>query len=152
MSKAFSDLGSEVTLLSNKNQILQVEDKDMASIAEEELVKNGVKLILNGGVKKAWKENGIKHIEYSEDDIVKTWNGDEILVAAGRSGNISGLKLEDAGIEHNGRYINVNSSLLTSRKHIMAIGDINGKYLFTHVAGTEGTLAVKNRYSDCQVK
>ena len=32
----------------------------------------------------------------------------------------------------------------TSRKHILAIGDVNGRFLFTHVAGAEGSFAVKS--------
>src|SRR5208337_4303788 len=34
--------------------------------------------------------------------------------------------------------------MMTNHKHIYAIGDVNGKYLFTHAAGYEGSIVVSN--------
>ena len=40
-------------------------------------------------------------------------------------------------------FIPVNQKLQTRQKHIYAIGDVNGRYLFTHVAGAEGSFVIK---------
>jgi pyruvate/2-oxoglutarate dehydrogenase complex dihydrolipoamide dehydrogenase (E3) component len=36
-----------------------------------------------------------------------------------------------------------NSRMETNQKHILAVGDVNGRFLFTHVAGAEGSVAVR---------
>ena len=67
-----------------------------------------------------------------------------ILVAIGRTPNVSGLGLEAIGVDFNRGGIKVDNRLRTSRKHIYAAGDINGGYQFTHVAGYEGGIVIAN--------
>jgi pyruvate/2-oxoglutarate dehydrogenase complex dihydrolipoamide dehydrogenase (E3) component len=145
LGQAMANLGSEVTILTNSNQILPVEDDDMTLPVKKILEKKGVKIIFNAGITKVSAISGRKKVEYRAADEISSWEGDEILMATGRRGNIDNLNLEKAGIETNGRYIKVDSSLRTNRKHIMAIGDVNGKFQFTHVAGTEGGIAVRRQ-------
>jgi pyruvate/2-oxoglutarate dehydrogenase complex dihydrolipoamide dehydrogenase (E3) component len=79
----------------------------------------------------------------SEDGQERILEADEILLAVGRRGNIEELGLEQAGVDVERGFISVNDKLQTSAKHILAVGDVNGKYLFTHVAGAEGSVAVR---------
>jgi pyruvate/2-oxoglutarate dehydrogenase complex dihydrolipoamide dehydrogenase (E3) component len=69
--------------------------------------------------------------------------GSHLLVAAGRAPIIEGLDLDLAGIEHTKRGITVNASLRTSNRHVWAIGDCNGLYAFTHMAGYEASLFIR---------
>ena len=48
------------------------------------------------------------------------------------------------GIEHSPRGITVDDYLRTSVKHIYAAGDCAGGYQFTHYAGFQGAMAVRN--------
>jgi pyruvate/2-oxoglutarate dehydrogenase complex dihydrolipoamide dehydrogenase (E3) component len=41
-------------------------------------------------------------------------------------------------------FVSVDQRLKTSQKHIYAAGDVNGGFLFTHVAGYEGGVVVSN--------
>ena len=66
-----------------------------------------------------------------------------ILLAVGRQGDTEGLNLEAAGVELERGFVKADSRLATSQKHILAVGDCNGRLLFTHVAGAEGSVAVR---------
>ncbi|MDC7222630.1 MAG: FAD-dependent oxidoreductase, partial [Spirochaetales bacterium] len=64
--------------------------------------------------------------------------------ATGRRANTQDLDLKKAGVEGDNKSLPVNEQLLTNQKHIYAIGDVNGKFLFTHVAGAEGSFVVRH--------
>ena len=69
--------------------------------------------------------------------------GSHLLVAAGRAPIVEGLDLETAGIAHTRRGITVDASLRTSNRNVWAIGDCNGLYAFTHMAGYEASLFIR---------
>jgi pyruvate/2-oxoglutarate dehydrogenase complex dihydrolipoamide dehydrogenase (E3) component len=79
----------------------------------------------------------------SLDGREERFAADEILLAVGRKANVEGLELENAGVELERGFISTDSKLRTSRKHIYAIGDCNGRYLFTHVASAEASVVVR---------
>jgi len=62
----------------------------------------------------------------------------------GRKPNLEGLNLGAAGVDHTAKGIETDLHMRTSRKHIYAAGDVNGKFLFTHMAGAEGAVVVRN--------
>ena len=65
----------------------------------------------------------------------QTIEGSDILVAAGRSPNTTGIGLEVAGVDLDGRgYIKVNERLETSAPDVWAIGECAGSPQFTHVS------------------
>ncbi len=66
-----------------------------------------------------------------------------LLVAAGRTPVIEGLDLDKAGIAHTKRGITVDGALRTSNRNVWAIGDCNGLYAFTHMAGYEASLFIR---------
>lgn len=143
MSQAFGRLGVEITLVDGAPQILPREDEDMSAVIADELRREGVRLRL--GVKiSGVRRNGddrIVSIESSSgsEDLVS----DHILAALGRQGNTEELNLEAAGLAPERSFLPVDRKLRTARKHIMALGDVNGSYLFTHTAGAEGSFAVR---------
>ena len=48
---------------------------------------------------------------------------------------VEGLDLDKAGVAHTAKGITVDASLRTSNRNVWAIGDCNGLYAFTHMAG-----------------
>lgn len=58
---------------------------------------------------------------------------------------MNGLGLEDIGVEFDRRGVKVDERLrTTTHKHIYAAGDVNGAYQFTHAAGYEGGIVIRN--------
>jgi pyruvate/2-oxoglutarate dehydrogenase complex dihydrolipoamide dehydrogenase (E3) component len=143
MSQAFTRLGTAVTLLDLAPQILPKEDADMTTFVENRLREEGADLRLSVSVKRVETEGSTKRVVIDKDGVEDVVEGDEILLSAGRQGNTSELALENAGVSVERSYIQTDSKLRSSQKHILAVGDCNGRFLFTHVAGAEGSVAVR---------
>ena len=144
MTQAFTRLGSKVTLLDVAPHILIREDEDMAELVQKRLEREGATIRTGVKISSVSRNGDTYTMTISvnggpEEQIV----GDQLLIAAGRAGNIDGLELDKAGVATDRGFITVDSKLRTSRKNIMAIGDINGRFMFTHVAAAEASVAVR---------
>jgi pyruvate/2-oxoglutarate dehydrogenase complex dihydrolipoamide dehydrogenase (E3) component len=145
MSQAFCRLGSKVSVVDMAPQILVKEDLDMADAVKDVLHSEGVEFYLNSSIEEVKdlgteKEVSIKTVQGSLINL----KGEIIVVALGRGANVSGLGLEDIGVEYSRQGINVDNRLRTNIKHIYAVGDVNGGFQFTHAAGYEGGIVVSN--------
>jgi pyruvate/2-oxoglutarate dehydrogenase complex dihydrolipoamide dehydrogenase (E3) component len=70
---------------------------------------------------------------------------DQILVALGRTSNVTGFGLEALGVTLNtGGNIETNGFLQTNYPNIFCCGDVHGRYQFTHTAAHESWYAAVN--------
>src|SRR6266536_6300451 len=74
----------------------------------------------------------------------RTFFADALLVAIGRSTNLQSLDLKSAGVDVNERGVRVTDYLQTSQRHIYAVGDVIGPFLFTHMADAQARVVVRN--------
>ncbi len=140
MSQAFHRLGAEVTLIEGRDRVLGRDEPIASEIMGETFAAEGIRLKMNSQAERVWQnEEGI-HVLASGEEIV----GDALLVSVGRRPNVQGLDLEKAGVEYSPRGIQVNKKLQTSQPHIYAAGDCIGSYQFTHYAGWQASMAVRN--------
>ncbi|MCC0639666.1 MULTISPECIES: FAD-dependent oxidoreductase [unclassified Clostridioides] len=131
----YSSFGTEVTILNSNNGILPNEDIEDSEEIIKLLEKRNVKIINNAKVKEIKEVSNLATVEYDINSELKEITSDIILVATGRKANTEGLGLENAGIELNERgFIKVSDNLKTNKKHIWAIGDINGGPQFTYIS------------------
>jgi hypothetical protein len=70
--------------------------------------------------------------------------GDALLLATGRRANVDSLNLEAAGVKYSGKGIEVNDKCRTNVRHIYAIGDVTGRYQFTHMSEHMARVAAAN--------
>ncbi len=144
LSQAFQRLGTQVILIDMADHILPREDADAAEIIQEQLIKEGIQLVLGARTQNVSAKNGRKLIEYEQNGKNASIEVDEILLAVGRRPNVKGLGLENAGVEYTKRGVSVNEQLQTTNPNIFAAGDVAVKYQFTHVAGHSGAIVVQN--------
>ena len=85
-----------------------------------------------------------KVVTTRQGDRILTFEADEILVALGRRPNVDELNLDAAGVAYDNKGIKVDDYLQTTASNILAIGDVIGGYLFTHVAAYQAGVAVRN--------
>ncbi len=140
MAQAFSRLGCTVTVLEAAPRILIHEDDDVAAFMHKELENEGITIATGVSITSVEQAKSKKIIKLEDN---KSISCHEILVAAGRMGNVSLLSLEQAGVQTKNSFIPTDSRLRSSLPHILAVGDVNGRHLFTHVAGAEGAVAVR---------
>ena len=145
MAQAFRRLGSKVTVLQRNKQILPREDADLSGDLQNMLENEGIRFVLGCEVQSVEDDKtGKRVVLKSSDGAEEVLNGSHVLVGAGRTANVAGLKLENASVGYSSSGIDVDRRLRTSRKHIYAAGDVIGGYQFTHAAGYEGGIVISN--------
>jgi pyruvate/2-oxoglutarate dehydrogenase complex dihydrolipoamide dehydrogenase (E3) component len=146
MSQAFRRLGIETHTLQKGPGILPRDEPALVTLLVDKLLSEGVDLCFNVETERVTVEDGMKIVHGMQDGEARSWRGEEILVGAGRQPNIEGLGLEELGIETTRRGVKIDDRSRTSVPSIYAVGDIAGRYLFTHSAGYEGVRAVRDMF------
>lgn len=144
IAQSFNRLGTEVHIIQRGSQILKKEDKDIADEIFNILTSEGLNIHTETTIKEIIEEGPIIRVKLVRRGINIDLSLDTVLVATGRKNNIDSLNLSNAGVKANKKFIPVNQFLQTNIKNIYAIGDVNGNYPFTHVAGYEGKIVVSN--------
>lgn len=144
MAQAFCRLGSKVAVIQRENQILGKEDKDLADQVMNVMSSEGVIFYLNASVVRVNESGKEKEVVIKIADTELSLKCAVILVAIGRTFNLEGLGLEDIGVEFDRRGLKLDGRLRTAQKHIYGAGDVTGQYLFTHAAGYEGGIVIRN--------
>ncbi|PYJ84240.1 MAG: FAD-containing oxidoreductase [Verrucomicrobia bacterium] len=145
LAQAFQRLGSSVVLLHKHAHILDREDADAAEIIQQTFLREGIRLVLNCRIKLVTRENDGKNIHLEARGKTETVTVDGILVGAGRTPNVEGLNLEQAGVSYDPRLgVKVNDHLQTTNPHIYAAGDICLDWKFTHAADAAARIVIQN--------
>ena len=142
LGQAFQRLGSKVTILESRARLLPKDEPEASDLVAARLMEEGVDVRLDVSVQRVWQQGTTIHAEVSGEELL----GNALLLAVGRTPRVDNLGLEQAGVAHTARGIEVNDHLRTSRKHIYAAGDCLGGYQFTHYAGWQGFMAVRNAF------
>ncbi|MFL5704447.1 MAG: dihydrolipoyl dehydrogenase family protein [Ktedonobacteraceae bacterium] len=144
LGQAFERLGSKVTIIQGPERILPREDPEVSAIIAQVLRTEGINIVTNARFIKASHNDDKKVVTAKQGDKLLTFEADEILLALGRQPNVGGLNLENAGIKYDSKGIYVDEYLRSSTSNILALGDVIGGYLFTHVAAYQAGVAARN--------
>jgi pyruvate/2-oxoglutarate dehydrogenase complex dihydrolipoamide dehydrogenase (E3) component len=144
LGQAFERLGATVTIIQGPDRILPKEDPEVSQTVASVLESEGVRIVTNARFIRAGRNGEKKIVTAKQGDRLLNFEADEIVLALGRQPNLEGLNLEAAGIEYEKKGIKVNDYLQTSASNVLAIGDVIGGYLFTHVAAYQSGVAVRN--------
>lgn len=145
-ASAYLALGSKVTLVSSRDQVLPGEDADAAQVIESVFRRNGM-TVLN--------KSRMASVERTGDGVlVKLVDGREVtgshaLLALGSIPNTSGIGLEEAGIQlTESGHIRVNRVARTSMPSVYAAGDCSDFLPLASVASMQGRTAVFHALGD----
>lgn len=144
MAQSFARLGTRVHVLDMAPDILMNDDPELTEILQKKLTEEGVMYYLEAAVENIEKTSAGVKVIFTHDGEKKSVEGDQILMATGRRANILSLNLDAAGVETYKGGIRVNNKCRTSKKHIYAIGDVTGRYQFTHMSEHMAKVAVSN--------
>lgn len=138
-ASAFNTFGSEVTMVEFMKECLPPIDSDIAKRLRKSMEKRGVTFYLQSGVKSVeLNEEGNCVVTFSRKGKDDNVEADTVLVATGRGVNTSGLNLESAGVEYDGKGIHTDANYQTNVEGVYAIGDVNGKTMLAHAAIYQG--------------
>lgn len=141
MASAFLGLGVPVAL-ATRGEILPKDDPELRAVLRHRLRAEGLEL---------YEHADISHVDRTDTDGPvlcfrdgRWLSGSHLLVAVGRMPNVADLGLDAAGIEVADSGVVVDARLRTSNRRVFAIGDVAGGPLFTHRAGYDAGIVVRN--------
>lgn len=144
LAQAFAMLGSKVSLLEGVS-ILPKDDADCVEVVRSQLASTGISIYEQVKVQQIEPNPsaGITVSGIHQNQAVSI-SGSHLLVATGRQANVGSLGLEKAGVTFTSKGIEVNQRLQTGNKKIYAFGDVTGPFQFTHMAGYQAGIVLRN--------
>lgn len=141
LGSVWSRLGAEVTVVEMLDQLLPLNDPQLAQLLQRSLKKQGLSIHL---------QTKLEKIEKNSDGILATLatkkgeeqiNVDKVLVATGRRAQTEGLGLDAVGLKPNQQgQLEVDENYQTTVPGIYAIGDLIPGPMLAHKASEEGVV------------
>ena len=142
MAQAFSRLGCKCSIIQAAPHLVPAGDPEAGKLLEQAFAEEGIDVYNSRNIERIEKTDSGIIVHTKEGEQVE---GERLLMAVGRSIDVSSLKLENAGVETTTRgAIKVDEYLRTTQKHIFAVGDVNGHWQLSHAAMHQGMIAIMN--------
>lgn len=145
-ASAYRALGSQVTLISSRDQVLPGEDADAAAVIENVFKRNGMTVL---------SKSRADSVERTGDGVVATLSdgtkveGSHCLMAVGSIPNTAGMGLEEAGVQLTpSGHIRVNRVARTSVPNVYAAGDCTQFLPLASMASMQGRTAMFHAMGD----
>ncbi|MEA2154169.1 MAG: dihydrolipoamide dehydrogenase [Solirubrobacteraceae bacterium] len=141
IASAYARLGSKVTLYEGLDRVLPTEDADVSKIADRGFKKQGIDVRTGVFVEEVVSAGDGVTFSVAGEPARADW----LVIAAGRSPDVEGLGLQEAGIElTDGGLVAVDGALRTSLAGVYAIGDLVPGPALAHKASDEGIIAAED--------
>jgi dihydrolipoamide dehydrogenase len=143
---AYQALGSQVTLVSSRDQVLPGEDSEAAKVVQDVFAKRGMKVLSQTrAVQVTRTESGVS-VELSSGKVI---TGSHCLMAVGSLPNTENIGLTQVGVSTNeAGFIEVDKVSRTSVRGVYAAGDCTGVLMLASVAAMQGRIAMWHALGD----
>jgi pyruvate/2-oxoglutarate dehydrogenase complex dihydrolipoamide dehydrogenase (E3) component len=138
MAQAFQTLGSRVTLIEGERRLLPREEEFACAEVTEALAELGVDIRTGEKATRVSQDGGTVRVATGSGPDAE---GDVLLVALGRTPQTDGLGLETLGLEGGGTVAVDAHMRVPGHDWLYAIGDLNGRALFTHMGKYQARVA-----------
>ena len=143
---AYQALGSQVTLVSSRDQVLPGEDSDAAKVVQDVFATRGMKVISQSRAVRVTRTDTGVAVELSTGEVI---TGSYCLMAVGSLPNTEELGLSKVGvITNDAGFIEVDKVSRTSVRGIYAAGDCTGVMMLASVAAMQGRIAMWHALGD----
>jgi pyruvate/2-oxoglutarate dehydrogenase complex dihydrolipoamide dehydrogenase (E3) component len=137
LSQAFARFGVSVTVIEVAARILALEEPEASKVVSESFGRDGIQVLEGVAVDAVGYADGHFAVRLAGGtDLV----GDKLLVAAGRTPNLSDIGLETVGLDPAARSIETDEQMRAAER-LWAIGDVTGKGAFTHMSMYQSAIA-----------
>jgi pyruvate/2-oxoglutarate dehydrogenase complex dihydrolipoamide dehydrogenase (E3) component len=130
LGQVFARFGVDVSIVEGRPRLLPNEEPEASRLLESVLQAEGVRLHTGARVESV--EEGAGHVRLTLEDGSSLVAG-KVLVATGRTVDLSQLGLDSVGLDPGARYLEVDERMRAG-EGVWALGDVTGKSMFTHVA------------------
>jgi dihydrolipoamide dehydrogenase len=143
---AYQALGSQVTLVSSRDQVLPGKDSDAAKVVQDVFAKRGMRVLSQSRAIQVTRSDSGVEVELETGEIV---SGSHCLMAVGSLPNTEALGLENVGVKTNDAgFIDVDKVSRTSVRGVYAAGDCTGVMMLASVAAMQGRIAMWHALGD----
>ena len=140
---AFAAYGTEVTVVEMLPELMPHEQPEAVRILVNALKKQGIALKTGAKMLRIEKNGGLLRAVYERDGQEQHTDCEQVLMAAGRKTNLTGIDAAALGLQLDQKNcIVVDSHQRTSLPGVYAIGDVVGGYQLAHAAYAEGEAAL----------
>jgi dihydrolipoamide dehydrogenase len=142
----FSAFGTRVTVIGRSTRLLSFEEAEISELLKNEMSRR-VDLRMETAVLEVKRSAGgcTVRVKDAATGHETELSAEQLMVATGRTSNADILNIANTDIETGpGNFITVNDHLETNRKNIWAIGDANGRSMFTHAGDKMAEIAWHN--------
>lgn len=142
MAQAHRRLGAKVTVI-EMARAFGKDDPEAAALVLDRLRGEGIDIREGTALKSVAKSATGIIATIATGEREEILEGSHLLIAVGRRANIDGLDLDKAGIAYDRGGVTVDAHLKTSNRRVFAIGDVAGGYQFTHMAGYDAGIVIR---------
>jgi len=143
---AYQALGSQVTLVSSRDQVLPGKDSDAAKVVQDVFAKRGMRVLSQSRAIQVTRSDSGVEVELETGEIV---SGSHCLMAVGSLPNTEAIGLENVGVKTNDAgFIDVDKVSRTSVRGVYAAGDCTGVMMLASVAAMQGRIAMWHALGD----
>lgn len=143
---AYQALGSQVVLISSRDQVLPGEDSDAARVIEDVFAARGMQVLAKSRAKEVRRTSSGVEVELTTGEVV---TGSHCLMAVGSLPNTESLGLSAAGVKvTESGFITVDKVSRTNIRGIYAAGDCTGVMMLASVAAMQGRIAMWHALGD----
>ena len=139
---AFAAYGTEVTIVELMPELVPREQKEAVRVVLKELKRQGIRLLTGAKMLRVEKSGAGLRAVYEQDGTEGSVDAEQVLMAAGRKPNFTGIDAGALGLAMNGKFIAVDNHQRSSLEGVYAIGDVVGGYQLAHAAYAEGEAAL----------
>lgn len=145
-ASAYRALGSKVTLVSSRDQVLPGEDADAATLLQNVFERRGMTLKMKARAESAVASESGVTVTLGDGEKI---DGSHCLIAVGSIPNTAGIGLEEAGVELTETgHIRVNRVARSSVPNIYGVGDCSNVMPLASVAMMQGRTAAFHALGD----
>jgi pyruvate/2-oxoglutarate dehydrogenase complex dihydrolipoamide dehydrogenase (E3) component len=140
MATAYASLGAKMTIVEALPRLIANEEKFASDQVKDALEALGAEVVLGVKATAVQREQSKGPVTLELQDG-RSYIGDELLVAIGRTPHTDALGLEKLGLEA-GKSVEVDDTMrVPGHEWLYVVGDANGRVLLTHMGKYQARLA-----------
>ncbi len=140
LAQFFRRIGAEVTIVEHNEHLLPRLDRDAGELLAERFEQDGIRVLRGTQAMGVEATAGGVSVALASGEAL---DAERLLVATGRRPNVSGIGLEQLGVEVTHRGVTVDDRLRAA-DGVWAIGDAAGVGLLTHLGKYQARVAAAN--------
>ncbi len=145
LAHVMSAFGVRVHVVEMLDQVLPVEDADIAKVVQRAFAKRGIRFSTSStAVEMKRIDTGVDVKLRGADGKLHRQLAEMVLVAVGRQPNTEKIGLETVGVQMERGLVSVGDYYTTAAAGVYAIGDIVSSLPLAHVASKQGEIAAEH--------